>query len=54
MDVFFENPKSEFSGGMHTKVVVLRYASTHEQFEAGLADFQNLLSKFQWLEQKEN
>jgi len=53
MDVFFENPRSGFSGGMHTNVVVLRYASTVERFEAGLADFQDLISKFQWLEQSE-
>lgn len=53
MDVFIENPKSEFSGGMHSKFVVFRYVSTLEQFETGLADFKNLVSKFQWIEQKE-
>jgi len=53
MDVFIENPKSEFSGGMHSKFVILRYASTLELFETGLADFKNLVSKFQWIEQKE-
>lgn len=53
MDVFIENPKSEFSGGMHSKFVVLRYVSTLELFESGIADFKNLVSRFQWIEQKE-
>ena len=53
MDVFIENPKSEFSVGMHSKFVVLRYVSTLEMFETGFADFKNLVSKFQWIEQKE-
>lgn len=52
-DVFLEEPKSHFAGGMHTRFVVLRYASAVERFDDGLKDFENLVSKFQWLEEKE-
>ena len=50
MDVFIQEPKFHSWGSAHTRFVVLRYASPIDQYESGLFKFQDLVSKFKWLE----
>ncbi len=50
MDVFFEEQKYHLKGGAHTRFVVFRYASPEDQFEDGMKAFQEVISKFQWVQ----
>lgn len=50
MDVFMEEPKFHFWGGAHTRFVVLRYISPAEHFDSGITEFQDMVSKFRWID----
>jgi len=50
MDVFIEEQKYHFQGALHTRFVIFRYMSPEDQYENGINEFQEIVSKFQWLE----
>jgi len=51
MDVFIEEQKFHFWGAIHTRFMVFRYASRLEQYENGIDDFKEMVSKFEWINQ---
>lgn len=49
MDVFMEEPKFHFWGAIHTRFVVFRYASQTDQYDKGINEFKEMVSKFEWI-----
>lgn len=49
MDVFIEEQKFHLWGAMHTRFMVFRYASRLDQYQNGIDDFKEMVSKFEWI-----